>query len=237
MTHTRKVIMQSKTTFSSSGKNIQAELFEPDTGTPNGGAVIIVYGSFGMLTPWGEQIRDYADALSKLGFISTIPDYFTSTNTAPGIKAFPKIDYVNRAVWENTIKDAISYTQKLKGVDQAKIGLLGFSLGGHLCLRLRDRAKVLVEYFAPELDSISTKSSLNLYAQIHHGEADELVPFNTNAEIIKNILINEGLKLGNTLEFFSYLKANHRFHGADLDNSNARKDSMDRTLTFFKDYL
>lgn len=48
--------MQSKVNFNSSGTAVPAELFNP-VGTPNGGVVVIAYGSDGMVEPWATMIR------------------------------------------------------------------------------------------------------------------------------------------------------------------------------------
>jgi dienelactone hydrolase len=217
--------------FTSGGKIIQSELFNPSE-TPNGGVIIIAFGTHGMLEPWGSEIRAYADALSQKGFVAIIPDYFVSTNTTPGLEAFQEIS-IHRDTWQETIADAVAHVSAFPSIDASRVGLLGFSLGGHICLRLREIAKVLVEFFAPELDGLGPTKKLILQTQIHHGLADKLVPFHPNAENINNILEKEG----DISELFSYHDANHGFIGNDLDNTDARKISMARTISFFEKYL
>jgi len=223
--------MHTITNFNSVGKTIQAELFEP-LGTINGGIIIIVYGTDGMLAPWGDGIRAYADDLSKKGFISIIPDYFASTNTKAGFRD-PEEIILYRDTWEATLTDAVAHAKTLSGVKITRVGFLGFSLGGHLCLRLRVNAKVLVEFFAPELDGLGVHTNPTLQAQIHHGLADQLVPFNLNSDAIQTTLKQEGA----TVELFSYAGANHGFNGNDSDNTKARDESMKRTVSFFEKYL
>ncbi len=226
--------MLTKETFNSRGKTIQFELFNP-SGTPNGGVIVITYGTDGMLAPWGSIIRAYAESLSQKGFIAIIPDYFASTSTMPRSDALNKIS-IDRNTWQATLADAITHAKTLPNVQASRVGLLGFSLGGHLCLRLRETAKVLVEFFAPEfpgLDSLGSTTKLTLQAQIHHGLADQIVPFYPNADNIKNLLQNEGA----TVDRFSYTGAVHGFIGNDTDNINASKTSMNRTLSFFEKYL
>jgi dienelactone hydrolase len=223
--------MSTSDKFNSGGKIIQAELFNP-SGTPNGGAIIIAFGTHGMLEPWGSEIRAYADALSQKGFVAIIPDYFVSTSTKPGLEALQEIS-IHRDTWQETIADAVTHVSAFPSIDASRIGLLGFSLGGHICLRLREIAKVLVEFFAPELDGLGTTKKLVLHTQIHHGLADELVHFHPNAENINSILKKEGA----ISELFSYHDANHGFIGNDSYNTDARKVSMERTIPFFEKYL
>lgn len=217
--------------FNSNEKTIETELFNP-SGSSNGGVIVIAFGTDGMLEPWGSSIRAYAAALSKKGFVVIIPDYFISTSTKAGLEAFQGIS-IHRDTWQETITDAVTYAKTLPGIDGSRVGLLGFSLGGHLCLRLRETAKVLVEFFAPELDGLGSTTKLTLYAQIHHGLADKLVFFHPNADNIKNILQKEGV----ILELFPYSGAVHGFIGNDSDNTDARNVSMDRTISFFEKYL
>jgi dienelactone hydrolase len=236
--------LHTTTNFTSGGKTIQAELYNPSA-TPNGGVIVIAYGTDGMTDnlngPWATMIRDYATKLSERGFVAIIPDYFASTGTQPGESALQGTP-IHRDTWQETIADAVTHAKTLPGVDSSRVGLLGFSLGGHICLRLRAIAQVLVEFFAPEkvligfppvLDGIGTTKTLSLYTQIHHGLGDKLVPFVPNADNIKQILETEKANV----ELFSYPGAVHGFVKDDSDNKNARDLAMKRTLSFFESHL
>jgi dienelactone hydrolase len=221
--------------YTSCGVAITAELSSP-TGTPPRGLVIIAYGSDGLTNnpsgPWGTMIRDYADSLARAGFVALIPDYLSVTPTKPGPAVFALITE-QRGHWQEAISDAISHAISLPGVGATRVGLLGFSLGGHLCLRLRAKAKVLVEFFAPVLDGIGPLGTLT-DAQIHHGKADKGPGTDfSNAETIVNILKSEGT----STELFPYPGAGHGFIGNDPDNTNARTQSKERTMSFFGAHL
>jgi dienelactone hydrolase len=142
--------MAETSSFTSNNMSIGAELFRP-TETANGGVVIITHGSEGLLEPWGKQILSYGVALADRGFIALVPTYFESTHTEPGPAALEAIGR-HRDTWQQTLADAIAYATTIPGADAARVGLLGFSLGGHLCLRLRAMASVLVEFFSPAFD-------------------------------------------------------------------------------------
>ena len=226
--------------FSSGPDKIHADLFAPPTGSKNGGAIVIAYGSDGLTDrlngPWKTMIEGYAKDLAKSGFVSLIPHYFEKTKTEPGIPAAHRIP-IFRDEWETALADSVTYAKKLPDIDPSRIGLLGFSLGGHLCLRIRDRAKVLVEYFSPEfklMGGIGANSNPALKVQIHHGEDDRLpatiFPY---AVSIKEKLESEAANV----ELFAYPGANHGFRGDDLPNKQARDRSKTRTLSFFKSHL
>jgi dienelactone hydrolase len=219
------------TGFTTNGIVIQAELYTPIAGTSNPGFVAIAYGTDGMAEPWGARIREFADALCREGFVAMIPDYFGCTGTTPGPNALE--DLAKRNAWQQALVDGATYAKASLDVDGTRVGLLGFSLGGHLCLRQRATAKVVVEFFAPELDGLGSASGLTSHAQIHHGQADELVPFHPNADNVNRLLEKEGV----IVELFTYPGANHGFVGLDTGNANARTDSLRRTLDCFKKYL
>ena len=173
---------------------IDVERFDPD-GAPNGAAIIIAHGSDAMNPPWDKMIEDYANELSEKGFICLIPFYLGSL--AGGIGVLALIER-SRPAWEQAISNTIDHAKTLVSVDSTRIGLLGFSLGGHLCLRLRAKAKVLVEYFGPELPELGglgSSESLTLHAQIHHGDDDKVVPFVPNAVNIERELRANGAAL------------------------------------------
>ncbi len=187
--------MSSTTTnFTHAGKPFQAELYNPSK-TPNGGLIMIVHGSDGMVNnsngPWLTMMRGYANAFADKGFITLMPDYFGTDKSG---NANP-VDYMQLPAYQAILADAVAYAKTLPGVDAKRIGLLGFSLGGYLCLRNRSLAKVLVEFFAPlspNFGGIGTTSNPSLHAQIHQGAEDELVRLKSDAIPIEQQLRSEG---------------------------------------------
>tara|TARA_R110002073_G_scaffold96276_2_gene222579 strand:- start:1945 stop:2712 length:768 start_codon:yes stop_codon:yes gene_type:complete len=232
---TQEAIVLTKTNFTSQGVAITGELYTPAAAT-NTGLVVIAYGSDGLtdhLTgPWETMIRDYAESLAESGFVALIPDFLAVTGTTPGKTVLLSL-IENRDIWQTALSDAIDHGKGLPSVDATRIGLLGFSLGGHLCLRVRAKAKILVEYFAPALDGIGFAGKLT-HAQIHHGKADHFPGTGfANAKAINDELEREGT----STELFAYSGAGHGFIGSDQANSNARKQSKKTTLTFFQTHL
>jgi dienelactone hydrolase len=213
-----------------SGHTLSSE-FHPATTTPVKGAVVIAYGSDGLTDqlngPWATMIRDYAESIAALGFHALIPDYLGFTKTAPGIEALELIPQ-RRSQWEQALSAAIDQAAAQASVPASSVGLVGFSLGGHLCLRLRHRVKVLVSFFAPVLDGLGSAGTLRV-AQIHHGTADSTPGTGyENAGVIQKLLQSEGA----TVDLHAYPGAGHGFSGADAANQQARQQSKSNTLTF-----
>jgi carboxymethylenebutenolidase len=79
--------------------------------------------------------------------VALIPHYFDRTGTAMADDRAMARDF---EAWMETVADAVTYASGRPNVDPARIGLLGFSLGGYLALSLatRDtRIKAVVEFF------------------------------------------------------------------------------------------
>jgi dienelactone hydrolase len=105
-----------------------------------------------MMEPWGSSIREYGKELAALGFTVLIPNYFEKTGTTPGFASV--MQNLNLPAWTEAILDACAYAKTIAGSSGLPSGLLGFSLGGNICLRLRGVARSLVEFFAPELREV-----------------------------------------------------------------------------------
>jgi dienelactone hydrolase len=195
--------------------------------------VVVAYGTDGftddLTGPWKTMIRDYAVELARAGSFAMIPDYFASTGTPPGEQAMITA-FTHRPAWEAALLAAVSHGRALPQVDGSRIGLLGFSLGGHLCLRVRAATapKTLVSFFAPVFDGIGPAGHVPK-AELHHGKADMLPATSfPNALQIKSVL--EAEHTATTL--FSYDGAGHGFIGDDPDNKKARTLSKSRALAF-----
>lgn len=225
------------TTIPSGTVTIPAELYSP-TGTAPTGLVVIAYGTDGFEDtangPWKTMIRGYGEELAKRGFFALIPDYFRKTGTTPGIPAGDVIR-TRHGDWEQALLDTVAHARTLGRVDPARIGLLGFSLGGYLCLSIRAAAKprALVEYFAPQFDGIGPAGRVP-HVQIHHGEEDHSPATHfANAAAIEAILTLEK----SVVTVFPYKGAGHGFAARDKANMDASALSKTRTLSFFAAHL
>lgn len=235
--------MQNVPITCSNGKSISAALYEPAT-TASHGAVVIAYGSDGLTDnlhgPWETMIRGYAEGLAAKGFTALIPDYFAYTASSPAPAPFtspgptsPDDIFLHRDDWQRAISDVVDHATTLTAVDSNRVGLLGFSLGGHLCLRVRAKAKVLVSFFAPVLDGLGAVGNLT-HAQIHHGKDDQGQGTGVeNARMIADTLRAEGT----ATDLCIYKGAGHGFAANDQANKDAFDQSKEKTLAFFQTNL
>lgn len=212
--------------------------FEEPT-TPYDRAVIIAYGSDGFAPKWKPEIERHAKALADEGILALTPDYFQKTpatlhNDSPAVL----LKIISRHTeWGQVLRDAVDASKNLPGIDASRVGLLGFSLGGFLSLRIRDSVDVMIEYFSPltfpDVDDIGNNANRKLKVHIHHGESDSLVPLDQNAVPIQAKLAREGA----TVSMTKHSGARHGFLGSDVANTTARNDSLRDTIQFFKTNL
>lgn len=119
--------------FDSGGEKVSVELFQP-VGAGKWPAIVIAYGTEGMNDPFGKDIRSFASDLADKGYVVLVPHYFDRTGTPAGPAAFEA--YVRcRDIWVGTLGDALAFAAGRDEVKADQIGLLGFSMGGHLALR------------------------------------------------------------------------------------------------------
>lgn len=228
-------------TYESNNEQISTDVFKPG-GTPNGGLVILAYGSDGLVNnhngPWKSMIEGYATDLADQGFVAAIPHYFDKTGTSAGdldpSKPFEYAEKIalNRSAWLESLRHAITKLAQpavVAGIDSSRIGLLGFSLGAHLFARLAGSAKAAVLFFAPYMDGLDLNGALSLHVEIHHG-AKDFLPYSSNAALIHQQLTTYGAK---SILWPAYAGAVHGFVGDDSGNTNARQLSHKRTLDFF----
>jgi hypothetical protein len=70
-----------------------------------------------------------------------MPNYFDRKGTKHGGAA--ALDIAEKQdEWTSALVDSVAYARALPGVDPSRIGMLGFSLGGYLCLRARAASRV-----------------------------------------------------------------------------------------------
>ncbi|WP_133718502.1 dienelactone hydrolase family protein [Methylocaldum gracile] len=227
-------------TYESGGKDIRFELFEPNTiaGQP---AIVILPGTFGMLSPWGDDIRTFAKGLQSAGIVAFIPNYFDRTGTQPGMEttaAITRLVKDHGDEWNMAIEDGITLVSGLPSVDSDRIGLLGFSLGGNraLTLAMKPRRVVkikrIVEFFGPTVSIPLSGDVAQLPPlQIHHGDETDVIVHPGETDALINRLKGTGKTEGTDFVVHRYKGAGHGFQGKDLD------DARKRTLEFFKNGL
>jgi carboxymethylenebutenolidase len=227
-------------TFKSHGLDIPVEVF-PGAGPGPRPAVVVVYGTRGMNAPFGDLIRGFAKKLAASGCTAFIPDYLKGTGTPASTGGEGDIVVMaavqpSRDQWVATIGDALAYAAARSDVRADRLGLLGFSLGGHVTLRAAKRAsgnavKAAVSFFAPiamaPFGGIGGDIDKLPPLQIHHGEDDGPPVPPAESQALEGLLLAAGKLKGRDYELFFYEGQGHGFTG------QAAVASEKRTVDFF----
>lgn len=208
------------TSFLSGAKQIGIEHYSPGPGARP--AILILHGSGGPL----GGIDPFAQQAAGFGVHVFIVRYFERTGhtrVAPGqIEA-------NFLAWMETLTDVISHAIEQPGVDQRRIGLLGFSLGAYLALALamRDaRIVAVAEFFGGLAEPFIADAAKFPPVLVLHGEQDPVVPVE-EARRLERLL--EQNRIPHEIKL--YPGQGHHFTGL------AQVDALRRVVGFFRQYL
>ena len=71
--------------FVSGGTSIDIDVFTP-AGTGRHPSTLILYGTFGLLPEYRDDILSFGEALAAKGIVAFLPHYFDRTGTQPGAR-------------------------------------------------------------------------------------------------------------------------------------------------------
>jgi carboxymethylenebutenolidase len=191
---------------------------------------------------WGlnDHIKEIAQRLAKEHFVVLAPDLYSrlghvvTQNGAEAAKLASALDT------DKTVADlmgALHYLKTLPEVDPAKIGVIGFSIGGSFALQLACRTSEIrcaVPFYGeiPANEEIEKLSAPILYI---YGEEDGWIR-KEEVQRLKEIL----KKFKKPGEVKTYAGAPHAFFNdsrREVYNPKAAKDAWKRTLAFFEKHL
>jgi carboxymethylenebutenolidase len=203
--------------------------------------MLVLHTSIGLF----DHELAYGQWLADQGYVALAPDYFAPVGVTAGtldMKTFQA-----DAVREDLAR-AIDCLRSLAYVDKARVGAVGFSLGGYFALTLgtREDVRAVIAYYPGACDAPIDATCATLYpmatvaAQMRapvlllHGQADAVVPFafiRATQEILKGA--------GKTSELVSYPGVGHAFdftNRAASPNYNppATANAKGRVLAFLQ---
>jgi carboxymethylenebutenolidase len=215
--------------YRSGNATVELEQYEPPaaTATPNGHpAILILHGSGGAGSYWLDR---FAPALGKLGVAAYAPHYLQKTGAQ---RATPEmiLDGKHAHEWLAAIRDAISYVSERPGINAARIGLLGVSLGAYLAVALGiddRRVRAVMELSGGLPPGWEARISPAMApVLIVHGAADPVVP------VAEAYRLEQALKQrGVTCETEIYPQEGHWF------TSTTQARLLMKCAAFAKQYL
>lgn len=208
--------------FTSGGVPIAVDWFPAGGGT--GPAVLLLHGADGLA--FAEGYRLAARVLASAGYGVGLVHYLDRTRDRRVVYARIKQDY---PTWLAVTRDAVSWIAAHPGVDPARIGIVGVSLGAALAIDTAGadpRIKAVVDYFGPVLEGVHERVKRLPPTLILHGQMDGVVGVE-HAHAFAAML----KRLGTPYEIQIYPDQGHGFIG------QAQLDSASRVAAFLGRHL
>lgn len=226
--------------YESQGRSVPVDICV-GSGSGRRPAIVIVHGTRGTNPPWGEYFRALGGRLAEAGFTVFIPHYFAATGTPPatsveGDALVMRSVATHRDDWIDALGDCLAFAALRPEARGSGFGLLGFSLGGHLALRLaqqeRSRVAAAVSFYAPinqpPFAGVGAAIDRLPPLQIHHGKQDGPPVSPAESRALEALLVAAGKVKGRDYELYFYEGQGHGFTG------QSRRKAEARTIDFFR---
>jgi len=150
--------------------------------------VVLAHGNAGLTAPFGDQIRSFAEDLSKLGYFTAVPKYYTDNE--------PHL--FDQTPHTQTLTDAIDENFKRPEVDSSRVGLIGFSLGATTSMTYlvdypAGTVKVFADFFGFLTGYIRNEVSHFPPTILLHNKNDEIVPVQNSIDLA-SLLAGKGIE-------------------------------------------
>jgi len=190
--------------------------------------VILLAGSAG----WRPDYARFAKTFADSGFVALAIDYYAETGRGTDADETRR----NWPVWENTVRNAVSWLQASPAVAGRPIGLVGYSRGAFLAIAVADsapRVAAVVDFYGGGSDDDPPSDHIPQYPPvlILHGEADSEV-----SVALAHRLYDRMQAHGGDVEMHLYPHAGHGFN-APWSPSHSETDATDawhRTIVFLR---
>jgi carboxymethylenebutenolidase len=211
-------------------------LAQPAAG--QGPGLVVIQEIFGV----NQVMRDLADGFASRGYVALVPDLFWRIE--PGVQLTDK----SKAEWDKAfalmnkfdatagVKDIQATIDRLRGLGAAKVGAVGYCLGGLLAYLTAARANVdaSVGYYGVNIQTmLGEAKAIKKPLMLHIAGKDGFTPPPAQKQI------EDGLKDNPLVTIHIYPEMDHAFArvgGEHYDHANAEL-ANGRTATFFRRHL
>ena len=194
-------------------------------------AVVVIHEIFGL----NDDIRDIARRFADQGYVALAVDLFGERSRAACMfrlmtgMLFNSLDH--GAVRD--LKSALSFLAGQPGVDRARVGAVGYCMGGSLAIAWAcadDRLKVIAPYYAMNPRPIEAVARACPVVGSYPGEDFTAKSGRALDQKLDTYGVPHDIKI--------YPGAKHSFFGAGRNHdADAARDSWERVLAFFEEHL
>jgi carboxymethylenebutenolidase len=192
-------------TFPSNGGTAHGYLALPESGA--GPGVIVIQEWWGLT----DHIASIADRLAAEGFVALAPDLYGGTTTHDADEAGSLMMALPVDQAARDLTGAVDFLLAQEAVTSAKLGAIGFCMGGGFVLLLAaqqgDKIGAAVPFYGVGPGVPETFEGLTASVQGHYAEQDGFYPVDQAHAQEKQIATESGAPV----EFF-YYDAGHAFH-------------------------
>ncbi|MGI8664649.1 MAG: dienelactone hydrolase family protein [Jatrophihabitans sp.] len=192
-------------TFASNGGQAHGYLAVPAGGS--GPGVIVVQEWWGLT----DHIVDITNRLAAEGFVALAPDLFGGRTTHDADEAGELMSQLPVDQATQDLAGAVDFLLEHDAVTSAKVGAVGFCMGGGFVLLLAaqqgNRIGAVVPFYGVGPAVPQEYAGLTAAVQGHYGEADQFYPASDARSQEQQIRDESGAEV----EFFFY-PAGHAFH-------------------------
>jgi carboxymethylenebutenolidase len=214
-------------TFMSGGKTYNITVYPGLDSTKTYPILLLVHGNGAFRPPFGKQIKDFAESLAKLGYVTAVPGYYAK-DIPPELDTEP-------APHVPTLAAAVAMVGARKDADPVRLGLIGYSLGAAVAMRYiasdpPKKVKVLADFFGPVDATITGAAGKFPPTIIFHNKHDKLVPVENSQELDKALTVDH---------FFvpPYTELGQPFQHPFKPGGFADTDSQKKTTEWFIKHL
>ncbi len=221
--------------FASNGSTAGGYLATPESGS--GPGVVVIQEWWGLV----DHIEDVCDRFAAAGFVALAPDLYHGKKVRPG-----EPDEAGKAMMAMRMEQAGrdmsgAVDEVLRRSSGAKVGVIGFCMGGGLALVLATQRPDAVAAVVPCYGIIPWPDAQPDYANMsaavlgHYAEKDSF--FTPEAA---KALEQQLRDLGKSAEMIIYAGTDHAFFNdtrPEVYDAEASSALWDRTLEFFTEHL
>lgn len=199
---------------------------------------------------WGvtDIIKDQALLISKEGFRVLIPDLYKGKVGVDAEEASHLMNHLDFKAAVSEVKAAADY---LRGSGAAKVGVVGFCMGGALSFAAAQHAGVdcAAPFYGVADPAICQPPSIKVPVQAHFGALDSLQGFSDPDTIAK--VVDAMKAAGCPVQLYMYPGCGHAFMNALTESGREKiktigqasppeaevKEAFDRLIAFLKQHL